>query len=934
MNKLIKTIFGAALGLTMTFGVGAAILNNNRGAMTVHADRTGTATQPGNTAISSSATDMGGDANVKIMTSSANSYTSPLRIYANTTITITAQGAAYLTSVVYNASSTGSYVTNAQNATVSPSVTPTVSNKAVTWTFSGTSTTEFTFRPDTQTRADSIVAHYTVPSNKTLSDISITTEPTKTTYYVGESFDSTGMVVEASYSDSSTEDVTSSCTFLPDSFSATGTQNVTVSYTDGEITKTATQSVTVKAPRTITGVALTGDMTKKSYSVGDSWDYAGLEVTVSYNEGSPDIVSLNAAIANGDIEVVADPVEPTLGTTSITLKEIEYIAYNGEISNKTVSGITVASAPSNFTWNLAVDSTSSADEELITWTNNYATMSATNGTTTAANNYYPGKSNYTSTRFYGGSTLTISPKLGVEITKVEMNATTTGYATDFGNSWTNASSTTSDTLITITPTDGKNAFSHAVPKTAGFSSVKVYYYSKMLSSVTWSGTPVSPQYVGDSFNYSGLTFVAHFDDESSENVAGSDISWNALAAGNNPTGSYNDKTVTITGVSVLANTLNSISISGDMTKTEYTVGSAWNPSGLVVTASFLKGPKLVTEDVEWSFSPTSPTDDTESVVVTATYTSDGVTKTASTAPIAITIAETAGLLKSGYYYITATNENIYYLPQGEKIGGSAGNLPAASEYNADVYGVPYYFDLIADNTYTISYLNSSNKRCYLNLYAANTGTKVTELEEITDACKWTLSANGDGYYKLTANDGTDDRNLSLYKKQDWRTYKSDTADSTDVLSIVSENDKFANDFVGTYTASCDASGSYTSLDWTKAKNHFDSLHNSSEFTNADYSVSGSGNATVVTKIGETRQTVAEAVAKYDYIVSKYNTTSVTTFEEFMGRVESGKISYSARSNNLIDSITGSESSAAIIIVSMVGLTAAGYFFLRRRKEQH
>ena len=156
------------------------------------------------------------------------------------------------------------------------------------------------------------------------------------------------------------------------------------------------------------------------------------------------------------------------------------------------------------------------------------------------------------------------------------------------------------------------------------------------------------------------------------------------------------------------------------------------------------------------------------------------------------------------------------------------------------------------------------------------------------------------------------------------------------LSIVAENDKFASDFVDTYTASCNAdAGSYTSLDWTKAKNHFNALNDSTEFVNATYTTSGSGSSTVVTPGEDVRTCVAQAVAKYDYIVLKYNSTTTTVFEEFMGRIDAGKISYSGKIMPSILGISNSSSATAIIvIVSLVSITAiGGYFFIRKRKEQ-
>ena len=115
------------------------------------------------------------------------------------------------------------------------------------------------------------------------------------------------------------------------------------------------------------------------------------------------------------------------------------------------------------------------------------------------------------------------------------------------------------------------------------------------------------------------------------------------------------------------------------------------------------------------------------------------------------------------------------------------------------------------------------------------------------------------------------------------------------------------------------------------KHRYNYTANQAVFTNAEYATSGSGSSTVVTP--DTK--VAKAVARYDYIVTKYNTTQTTVFEEFMGRLDAGKISYSSRIMPGILGISNSSSATAIIVVvSLVSITAiGGYFFLRKRKEQ-
>lgn len=77
-----------------------------------------------------------------------------------------------------------------------------------------------------------------------LSFITVT-PPTKTQYKVGDTLDTTGMVVTASYTDESTKEVTSLVSLSGFDSSTAGEVTVTVSYTEGEKTVTATFTVTI-----------------------------------------------------------------------------------------------------------------------------------------------------------------------------------------------------------------------------------------------------------------------------------------------------------------------------------------------------------------------------------------------------------------------------------------------------------------------------------------------------------------------------------------------------------------------------------------------------------------------------------------------------------------------------------------------------------------
>ena len=97
---------------------------------------------------------------------------------------------------------------------------------------------------------------------KTLTSIEVTTPATQTTFWQGETFNSTGLVVTAHFDGAADEDVTDKVT-VTGSTATAGTQTVTVSYTEGTTTKTATYTITVKAiPNT----------KETAYSVADAYD--------------------------------------------------------------------------------------------------------------------------------------------------------------------------------------------------------------------------------------------------------------------------------------------------------------------------------------------------------------------------------------------------------------------------------------------------------------------------------------------------------------------------------------------------------------------------------------------------------------------------------------------------------------------------------------
>ena len=82
-----------------------------------------------------------------------------------------------------------------------------------------------------------------------LQNIKIETAPTKTEYKVGEKFDKTGMVVTAEYNDGTTKEV-ADYTYSPEGKLAELNTKITVTYKEGDVTKTAEQTIKVTSGTT------------------------------------------------------------------------------------------------------------------------------------------------------------------------------------------------------------------------------------------------------------------------------------------------------------------------------------------------------------------------------------------------------------------------------------------------------------------------------------------------------------------------------------------------------------------------------------------------------------------------------------------------------------------------------------------------------------
>ena len=207
-----------------------------------------------------------------------------------------------------------------------------------TWTGSATSVSFLA--SNKQVRATKIVV--TVGKPAALSSITLSGEY-PTTFHQGDAFSHEGMTVTATYEDETTKDVTDDATFSAPDMSTTGTKEVTVSYTENEVTKTATYNITVNAPATLESITLSGEYTT-TFTQGDAFDHDGVVVTAHYDDSSTKDVTDDATFSEPDML--------TTGTKTVT------VSYGGKTATYE---ITVNKAPAAKRYKLVTEQSEIAE---------------------------------------------------------------------------------------------------------------------------------------------------------------------------------------------------------------------------------------------------------------------------------------------------------------------------------------------------------------------------------------------------------------------------------------------------------------------------------------------------------------------------------------------------------------------------------------------
>ena len=173
---------------------------------------------------------------------------------------------------------------------------------------------------------------------KNLTGIAITTPPTKTAYTVGDTFDPTGMVVTAHYSGGSTAEV-SGYTTSPTGLLTTNDTSITVSYTENGVTKTTTQTITVKPkdPTVAPGAVVTISGAPATAVYGDSFTLtaaaanAGTNGAWTWTSSNPAVLEITGSGSSVTVKVLKASTAPVTITATYTSGEKNISATTSDI---------------------------------------------------------------------------------------------------------------------------------------------------------------------------------------------------------------------------------------------------------------------------------------------------------------------------------------------------------------------------------------------------------------------------------------------------------------------------------------------------------------------------------------------------------------------------------------------------------------------------
>ncbi|MDD6123404.1 MAG: bacterial Ig-like domain-containing protein [Bacteroidales bacterium] len=402
---------------------------------------------------------------------------------------------------------TGTY-SDGSNATFTEDITWNVTPETLT---AGLTSVDVTATVDGVTSDKYPVTGLTVTAARTLSSVTLEGKPTKTTYYVGETFDPTGIKVMANYTTGDPEDVTAEATFnYNNSALAFGTSSMTVSATfEGKTSTEQNYTITVN---------------KKASSISIADLTIGVDETSTIPATTtPADAVLSYTITDGSEYVTLDGNQLTgsaLGTATIKASYAGDDEYEAAETSFTVTVSDLKTATINSFSKTSGNFTDNTDISYASYKGDGTSEPALNSN---AIRLYKKGSGKTS-----GGYITITAVDGAMIQSVKLttgsskSTTTIGYCVDNEDAPTTGVQVTNPTDYNISNLNKKSVSIYCLDGTnyLEVASLEVKYTKEKLtlSSIALSGEyqTVFTQY--DDFNHENLVVTATYSNGSTRDV--------------------------------------------------------------------------------------------------------------------------------------------------------------------------------------------------------------------------------------------------------------------------------------------------------------------------------------------------------------------------------------------------------------------------------
>ncbi|MBQ5821330.1 MAG: bacterial Ig-like domain-containing protein, partial [Clostridia bacterium] len=449
---------------------------------------------------------------------------------------------------------------------------------------------------------------------KTLVGISVKTPP-RQTYFAGEIFDDSEMVLTLHYDNGTVSDLISGWTVLGFDSDLLGTQILTVLYAGKETSLSVTvsevvlESISVHTPPELT------------YIEGLEFDDLGMILTLHYSDGSTAQISSGWSISGYDPLMTGEQVL----TVSYEGKSASLIV---QVLPKTLASISVKQPPK--TAYFENQSFSTEGMALTLHYNNGTEETITSGWTLSG--FDSSKiGQQTVTVSYGGKQTTLS----VSVAGIVLQAITVEVAPNL--QYLEGSSFCDDGMVlrlhyndgtsrlvsegwTVSGYDGSIVGRQSVTVTYDGASVllTVTVIAKSLTEISVGIPPVSSYLEGAPFCGDGMTLILHYDNGTTQQISAgwTVVGFDAYDIGSQTlTVSYAGKSTSLT-VTVIAKSLSEILLEAPP-KTSYLQGIAFDDDGMVLRLVYDNGTSELVSD-GWMISGFDP-DHVGTQSVTVTY---------------------------------------------------------------------------------------------------------------------------------------------------------------------------------------------------------------------------------------------------------------------------------------------------------------------------